>query len=45
MISPKNNRNRSIPQHIIIKLANFTTKEIILIIARERRFLTYGGRD
>jgi len=38
------NKNRSTPRYIIVKLANLREKEVILRAARERRFLTYGGR-
>jgi len=38
------NKNRSTPQHIIMKLANFRDKEKILKIARDKRFLIYRDR-
>jgi len=42
---PKINKNRSTPQHIIVKLANLRAKEANLRAARGKRFLTHGGRN
>ena len=41
----KINKNRSTPQHKIMKLANFKDKEQILKAARDKRSLTYRGRN
>ena len=38
-------KNRSTPQHLIVKLANSKDKEKILKAARDKRFLTYMGRN
>ena len=43
--SPKINKNRSTPQHVIVKLANFRDKEKNLKAAQNKRFLTYRGRN
>ena len=37
-------RNRSPPQHIIVKLAKYKEKEGILKAVRDKRALTYKGR-
>ena len=42
---PKIIKNRSTPQHLIVKLANFKDKEKILTEARDKRLLTYMGRN
>ena len=41
----KINKNRSIPRHIIVKLANFRDKEKILAKDQDKRFVTYKGRN
>ena len=40
-IPPKINKNRSMPQHLIVKLANSKDKEEILKAERDKRSLTY----
>ena len=42
---PKINKNLSTPRHLIVKLANSKDKEKILKAARDKRFLTYMGRN
>ena len=42
---PKINKNCSTPRHLIVKLANSTDKEKILKAARDKRSLTYMGRN
>ena len=42
---PKINKNHSTPQHLIAELANYKNKEKILKAARDKRFLTYMGRN
>ena len=42
---PKINKNHSTPRHLIVKLANSKDKEIILKTARDKRSLTYMGRN
>ena len=41
----KVNKNRSTPQHLIVKLANSKEKEKILKAERDKRSLTYMGRN
>uniref|UniRef100_A0A452VDF0 ubiquitinyl hydrolase 1 n=2 Tax=Ursus TaxID=9639 RepID=A0A452VDF0_URSMA len=41
----KIDKNRSTPRHIIVKLANLRDKEKILKAARDKRFITYKGRN
>ena len=43
--TPQINKNRSAPQPIIVKLANFTAKERILGAGKRKRFLMYRGRN
>ena len=43
--SPKINKNHSTPQHLIVKLANSKEKEKIFKAARDKRSLTYMGRN
>ena len=42
---PKINKNCSIPRHLIVKLANSKDKEKILKAVRDKRSLTYMGRN
>ena len=42
---PKINKNYSTPRHLIVKLANSKDKEKILKAARDKRSLTYMGRN
>ena len=42
---PKINKKHSTPQHLIAKLANSKDKEKILKAARDKRSLTYMGRN
>ena len=42
---PKINKNCSTPRHLIVKLANSKDKERILKVARDKRSLTYMGRN
>ena len=42
---PKINKNHSTPRHLIVKLANSKDKEKILKAARDKRSLTYMGRN
>ena len=42
---PKINKNCSTPQHLIVKLPNSKDKEKILKAARDKRSLTYMGRN
>ena len=41
----KSIKKHATPQDLIVKLANFKDKEIILKEARDKRFLTYIGRN
>ena len=41
----KINKNRSISQHIIVKLTNIRNKEKILKAAQDKRSMTYNGRN
>ena len=41
----KINKNRSTPQHVIMKLANFKDEEKIPKAARDKKSLTYQGRN
>ena len=42
---PKINKNRSTTRHLIVKLANSKDKEKILKATRDKRFLTYMGKN
>ena len=42
---PKINKNHSTPLHLIVKLANSKDKKKILKAARDKRSLTYMGRN
>ena len=42
---PKRNKNQSTPRHWILKLANSKEKEKILKAARDKRSLTFMGRN
>ena len=42
---PKINKNCSTPWHLIVKIANSKNKEKILKAARDKRSLTYMGRN
>ena len=41
----KINKNRSTPRHLIVKLTSLRDKEKILKAAREKRYVTYNGRN
>ena len=43
--TPKVNTNCSTPRHLKLKLANSKDKEKILTAARDKRSLTYMGRN
>ena len=42
---PQFNKNHSTPRHLIVKLTNSKDKEKILKAARDKRSLTYMGRN
>lgn len=42
---PKINKNRSTPRHLIVKLTSLSDKEKILKAARDKRSITYNGRN
>ena len=42
---PQTNKNHSTPRHLILKLTNFKDKKKILKAARDKRSLTYTGRN
>ena len=42
---PKINKSSSTPRHLIVKLANSKDKETILKAVRDKRSLTYMGRN
>ena len=43
-LTPKINKNRSTPRHLMVKLANSKDKEKILKAARDKKSLNYGGK-
>ena len=43
--SPKINKNRSTPRHLIVKVANSKDKEKILKASRDKKSLNFMGRN
>ena len=41
---PKLNHDKPTPHHVIVQFTNIRSKDIILKVAREKKFLTYQGK-
>ena len=44
MTPPKLNHDKTTPRHVIVQIANITSKDTVLKVARAKKFLTYQGK-